>query len=108
IIQMAKNMNLRYKNVYYDQTSRHKFNQLNESLFIEKLLNHLSEIMGELFFDYDFFIFSHHGSSHLPSSIETKTDKKKVLLFFSDEMGTDPKPYAHHYYAIFKSYIGTK
>lgn len=101
-------MNLIYKNVYYDQNSRHQFNQLNESLFIEKLLNNLSTIMKDTFFDYDFFIFSHHGSSHIPSSIETKTDKKKVLLFFSDEMGTDPKPYAHHYYAIFKSYIGTK
>jgi len=64
--------------------------------------------MGNSFFDFEFFVFSHQGSSHLPSSIETTTVKKKVLLFFSDELGTDPQPYAHHYFAIFKSYIGTR
>lgn len=99
-------MIFKFKNVHFDETSRHQFEQLNESLFIEKVLDQLANIMGSSFFNYEFYIFSHQGEGNIPSSVNLKTEKSKVLLFFSDEMGIDPKPYAHQYYAIFKSYIG--
>lgn len=97
---------LPYDNFHYDEKSRHQFQQLNESLFVERVFGHLSTIMGESFSDYDFHVFSHHGSDQFPSSIGNTSARKKVLLFLSDELGTDPKPYSHHYYAVFKTYIG--
>lgn len=99
-------MIFKFKNIHFDKNSRHKFEQLNESLFLEKVIDQLANTMGTSFFNYEFYIFSHQGAEHWPSSVKTDSDKKKVLLFFSDELGIDPKPYSNHYHAIFKAYIG--
>src|SRR5690606_16881299 len=96
-----------FVNIHYDKNSRYKFDELNESLFIKRLIQNLSEVMGGNFFQYEFFIFSQHGNQILPDSIDFISENKKVLIFISDESGSDPVSYSNQYYAIFKAYIGT-
>jgi len=95
------------ENVHYDTSSRHQFEELNESLFVEKLFGLIKEMMGSGFLDFDFYVFSHQGKENLPGSISVKSDRKKALVFFSDETGADPSNYADNYFAVFKAYIGT-
>jgi hypothetical protein len=101
-------MNLyNHNNIFFDENSEFSYENLNESLFIEILFKNLTEIMQEEFSQYDFFVFSNHKSDKLPQSISYQSERKKVLLYFSDESGEDPSPYSDGYYSIFKAYIGT-
>ena len=93
-------------NVFYDKSSRNHFEDLNESVFIKKLFMHLVEIMGERFVNYDFYVYSHQGRDRIPASVSLQSLRKKVLIFFSDEIGSDPSSYSPHYFAVFKAYIG--
>lgn len=97
----------KYENIRYEENSIYPFAQLNESTYIESVLHHLSTLLGEAFQDFIFFIYSQHGPGNLPpKSAEYPSDKKKVLLYFSDEHGEDPIAYSSNYYAVFKAYVG--
>ncbi len=96
-----------YPNVHYEQNSKYPFHQLNESAYIESVLKTLIDILGDDFYGYDFFIYSNHGPGNIPpQSAKDFTQRKKVLLYFSDEHGEDPGVFSDNYHAIFKSYIG--
>lgn len=104
-------------NVYYEEQSDYDFEELNESLYIKKTIGELKDALGKRFFEFEFFIFSNHkvnkknpGSERdtMPPSADVPSDKKKILLYFSDEGGLDPSFYADKYFAIFKAYIGTQ
>ncbi len=97
-----------YPNVHYDKNSDYRFEDLNEGVFISRVFEELQRLMKETFFDFEFFIFSNHKKKVLPESIQVKSSKKKILLYFSDELGKDPRPYSQHYFAIFKAYIGDR
>ncbi|MFC4873132.1 hypothetical protein [Negadavirga shengliensis] len=96
-----------YDNLHFDENSLHEFHKLNESLFIRLLFQNLEDVMGEEFNEYDFFIYSNFKGDTYPVSISYNSKRKKVLLYFSDESGSDPSPYVRDYYAVFKAYIGT-
>ena len=98
-------MLLGHKNLHYEQNSHYPFYELNESEFIKKIFVELREMMGISFFDYEFFIFSNHDVSKKPHSVNFHSEKKKVLLYFSDEQGQNPKDFSDEYFAIFKSYL---
>lgn len=93
-------------NVHYETNSDYGFEELNEALFISRVFEELQVIMREKFYDFEFYIFSNHKKKVFPESIHLKSDKKKILFYFSDESGKDPTPYASQYFAIFKAYIG--
>jgi len=93
-------------NVRYDKNSEFTWDKLNESDFVEETLNQLRLLMGIEFEDYLFYIFSNHNSGRIPESLYLSTSKKKVLIYVSDELGTDPSEFSSNYYAIFKAYIG--
>ncbi|MFO7823119.1 MAG: hypothetical protein R6V72_04215 [Cyclobacterium sp.] len=104
-------------NVYYEEESNYRFEDLNESLFIRRLIEELKEFLGPRFFNYEFFIYSNHKVNKrnpdsckdtMPPSGNLSTSRKKVLLYFSDEGGLDPSFYSNKYFAIFKAYIGEK
>nr|MBI1232848.1 hypothetical protein [Cytophagales bacterium] len=95
-----------YENVKLDENSQFSWEKLNESDYVRSTLLQLWELMGDDFQNYLFFIFSNNDSGRIPSSIDHKTNKKKVLIYLSDERGSDPSKYAPHYFIIFKSYIG--
>lgn len=93
-------------NIRYDKNSEFAWDELNESDFVKETLNQLRLLMGIEFESYLFYIFSNHNSGRIPESLELITPKKKVLIYVSDELGTNPSDYSPHYYAIFKAYIG--
>lgn len=101
------NMNLvTFENVKYDSNSEFSWDKLNESEFVQDTLDHLRRLMGNDFKNYIFFIFSNNNSGRIPESLYHITTQKKVLLYISDEIGTDPSEYSDSYFAIFKAYIG--
>lgn len=103
-------------NVSFEDRSDYKFEELNESKFVEKVIFELKNTLRERFNEYDFFIYSknHRVSKNepevefdiMPPSGDLESGKKKVLLYFSDERGLDPSNFSNKYFAIFKSYIG--
>jgi hypothetical protein len=103
-------------NVTFEDESDYSFEELNESKFIKLLINEIRNILGDRFDDFEFFIFSrNHRAKNkgpktdhdsIPPSGELTSDKKKILLYFSDEKGLDPSHFSDRYLAIFKSYIG--
>lgn len=96
-----------FDNVHYEANSQYPFLELNESQFIEGLFQALVEVMLSSFDDFEFYIFSNHEQGAMPISSSITSGRKKVLLYFSDEKGEDPKYLADHYFAIFKSYVPT-
>src|SRR5690554_3749169 len=99
-------MLLEQENVRYDVNSNFTYDQLNESLFIERVFENLIPMLGASFGDYDFWIFSNqYPKKVFPESANFPSDRKKVLLYFSDESGMDPAALSGSYFAIFKSYM---
>ena len=104
-------------NVSIEDKSDYRFEELNESRFIKNVIEELKDLLQERFDDFEFFIYSNHrvnkrapdsGTDIMPPSGDYKSNKKKILLYFSDERGLDPSSFSDKYFAIFKSYIGTK
>ena len=81
------------------------------------MIEELKGLLLERFDEFEFFIYSNHrvnkrtpdlGTDIMPPSGDYKSDKKKILLYFSDERGLDPSCFSDKYFAVFKSYIGMK
>jgi hypothetical protein len=90
------------ENVLYEGET--DFESLCETKFLRDLFASLSSIMGEKINDYIFFILS-GGKNTIPQSTHYDTDKKKVLLFISDESGREPYHLAPYYFAVFKIHL---
>ncbi|MCL2800136.1 MAG: hypothetical protein FWD28_00055 [Treponema sp.] len=63
--------------------------------------------MKDNFNHYIFFIFSYNqkNTDTLPKSITYNSDKKKILIYISEETGYTPDFLSSYYYTIFKSYL---
>lgn len=94
------------ENVFYDENSDYSFDKLNESMYIESIILNLKSLLGERFEHYCFYIFSNHLLIAKPQSLLISSEKKKVLLFFSDEKARNPTYLSQHYFAVFKAYLG--
>jgi hypothetical protein len=93
-------------NVRYDENSEFFWGELNESDFVRSTLLQVWKLMGDDFENYFFYVFSNHNRGRTPESQHHITSRKKVLIYVSDEIGSDPSIYASNYFAIFKAYIG--
>jgi hypothetical protein len=83
-----------------------EFEQLCEAQYFRDVFNALSRIMKERFKDYLFFILQGDNfRDGLPSSMYFETDKKKVLIFISEESGKTPYHLSPYFHAIFKEYL---
>ncbi len=94
-----------FNNVFFDESSSYKFEQLSETIFIKEIITSLSKIMKDGFNEYLFIILSSHNPDIIPLSINYQSKQKKILIFISDESGTVPEYLSPHYYAIFKAYM---
>jgi len=92
-------------NVHYDSHSEYQFNELNESSFVEQVFIELYQKMGANFSNYEFYIFSCFRSKVHPQSLHVYSGKPKILIYLSDEFGTDPSKFLPFYHAIFKPYL---
>lgn len=94
------------ENVKYDENSKFSWDDLNESNYVKGILLQLQTLMGSDFENYVFYVFSNHNSVRIPESLHHTSSKKKVLIYVSDELGSDPSMYSSNYFAIFKAYLG--
>lgn len=95
-----------YQNVFYDDNSDYEFDFLNESLFVQKVIENLHTIWKDDFNNIDLYVYSAHKIKKPPKSKSSLSERKKILIYLSDESGELPEDLAPHYFAIFKSYIG--
>jgi hypothetical protein len=91
-------------NVFLDEASDHKWEDLNESLYLTRFFESLREQMGHAFFLYNFHILSSHNPQAVPVSA-AMPGQRKILFFISDESPSIPTKLSSHYLAIFKSYL---
>jgi hypothetical protein len=91
-------------NVFYDSASAYAWADLNETAFLERVLDRLRALMGEQFSDYAFFVLSSHRGDVRPDSA-SHAGRHKVLIFMSEERSVVPVALQEHYHAIFKAYL---
>jgi hypothetical protein len=92
------------ENVFYESVSTHKWRDLNETLFLERVIEELRARMRRAFLDHTFFILSTRDGRVRPESI-SHPSQRKVLIVISDESGSIPTDLGPHYLAIFKGYL---
>ena len=97
----------KYKNVVFDKASNYEFYQLAESDALIKTFTFLLMMMKNIFDDYIFFIFAGGNPKIEPDSLYIHSNKKKVLLYISEESGIIPYNISQYYHAIFKAYLKT-
>jgi len=92
-------------NIFYEGTSG-EFEHLCEALFLKNLFKEIKILMQEKFDEYNFYIFSYGWKQDmLPPSAFYKTEKKKILIYISDESANVPYYLSPYYYGIFKVYL---
>jgi hypothetical protein len=72
---------------------------------LRKFFLALNQAMPNNFKKYYFFVLWSPNSDITPESLYYETDKKKVLIFISDESGKIPYNLSPYYFAIFKMYL---
>lgn len=95
-----------FENVLYE-SPLYSFDGLNETLFIKNIFLALNQLMKTEFNEYHFYIFSSGWKQDvLPeSALLNETDKKKILIYISDNSGNVPYYLSPYYFAIFKVHL---
>jgi hypothetical protein len=94
-----------FDNVFYESPI-YLFDKLNESSFLKDIFKNLYSLMKDNFYNYIFFIFSfNYKLNYLPESALLKTQKKKILIYISDESGNIPYYLSSYYLIIFKIHL---
>jgi hypothetical protein len=91
-----------FDNVRYSSQSKVEFEELCEIEYLEGILKHLADIMGEEFKELDFVIYS---ANNTQGPNKPAHPEKTVLLYISDETMRVPHHLKPHFKAIFKCYI---
>lgn len=92
-------------NVFYE-SPENSFFDLCETTFLVDILNEIKRQYGSEFEEYNFYIYSSGWKEgQMPESAKHYTEKKKVLLFISDESGEEPYHLAPLYFAVFKIHL---
>jgi hypothetical protein len=91
-------------NVFYDPASSHRWADLNETAFLERVFAELRTQMGHAFADQKFYVLSTRDGTARPRSAADPSPRK-ILIVISDESGSIPAVLSSHYTAIFKAYL---
>jgi len=93
------------ENVFYESPF-YPFDDLNEAIFIKMIFSSLNQLMKAEFMEYEFYILSSGWEQDkLPESVSYMTNKKKVLIYISDNSGNVPYYLSPYYFAIFKVHL---
>jgi hypothetical protein len=91
-------------NVFYDPASTHQWADLNETAFLERVIEALRKGMGDAFTTHMFFILSARTPDVWPESASDPSPRK-VLILISEESSSIPTALRSQYLAIFKGYL---
>jgi hypothetical protein len=81
---------------------KYKYEELQECESLDKLFHELQQAFGSEFKQYEFVLYSTNGSTNPPVPIKLTGDKKKVLIYISDEEMLIPYDLCKDFVAIFK------
>jgi hypothetical protein len=88
------------------ESSQTPFESLCETSFLMNLFEKMKILMKDRFNEYNFYIYSYGWKQDaLPNSVFHEYEKKKILIYISDESGNVPYYLAPYYYCIFKVYL---
>jgi hypothetical protein len=93
--------------IIWDKASSYSPDQIVESKFFSSVLSLLHSKLYQLGHDSLIFIFSNADPDQQPSSIDFPTQKKKILVYISNELSKEDilDRLASRYFAIFKTYL---
>lgn len=91
-------------NVFYEgQTS---FKYLCETSFVVNLFEKIKMLMRDKFDEFNFYVYSYGWKQDvLPNSVFHEYEKRKILIYISDESGNVPYYLAPYFYCIFKIHL---
>lgn len=95
----------KYKNVELDAKSAYTFEELNEKVFLIRFFDHLQAFLGNSFEDYQFYLFANISTEVIPDSASKKTNKKKVLIFLSNQYYEINNALPGDFVAVFKCHL---
>ena len=95
----------KFQNIMMDRHSAYSFEELNETVFLTKFFEHLREILKGSFEDYEFYLYANIDSSIVPDSLSFKTEKKKVLIFLSNQSYDINPLLPGDFFAVFKCHL---
>lgn len=84
---------------------RYKYEELQECESLDKLFHELQQVFGSEFEQYEFVLYSSNGSTNPAVPIKLTGDRKKVLIYISDEEMLVPYDLCKNFVAIFKSLL---
>jgi hypothetical protein len=84
---------------------KYKYEELQECESLDKLFHELQQAFGSEFEQYEFVLYSTNGSTNPPVPIKLTGDKKKVLIYISDEEMLAPYELCKDFVAIFKWHL---
>jgi hypothetical protein len=91
-------------NVFLDTASAHRWEVLNEHVFVRRVVEALRIELGARFDALKVFVFSPARATTRPASADLDVPGK-ILIFLSDESSSIPHALAGAYDAIFKAYL---
>jgi hypothetical protein len=92
-------------NVFYESPDT-PFEYLCETSFLMNLFEKIKVFMKDKFYEYNFYVYSYGWKQdHLPNSVFHEYEKRKILMYISDESGNVPYYLAPYYYCIFKIHL---
>ncbi len=84
---------------------KYKYEELLECESLDRLYSELQRVFGNEFSDYEFILYASNGSANPAVPIVLTGNKKKILLYISDEEILAPYHLCKHFTAIFKWHI---
>lgn len=94
-----------YRNIEIDSNSAYSFEELNEIKFLNKFFQHLQGLFGPKFKEYTFYIYANIDSNIVPNSLSFKSNKKKVLIYLSNQYYDINPALPGDFFAIFKCHL---
>jgi hypothetical protein len=84
---------------------RYTYEELQECESLDKLFHELQQVFGNEFDQYEFVLYSTNGSTNPAVPIKLSGDRKKVLVYISDEEMLVPYNLCKDFVAVFKSLL---
>jgi len=93
------------ENFYFEPEWIVPFDELYESVYVEKILLSLRELMGKDFYGYQFIYYASNGAANPAKPIVLSDPRPKILIWSGDETSSAPHYMTKHFKAIFKTFL---
>jgi len=101
------NMVEEHANIYYVKgiSQAHTYASLLESRYLNGVFKELADLSGADFSKYAFYIYSNSNPIYTRPLEDISDNRKKILIYLSDETSSVPWHLSNNFLAIFKCYL---